>query len=429
MNRANQPPSVIILGAGFETGNMGVSALANGAISAVLASFPNASITLFDYGKESKIYKLSFNGVETEVSLRNVRFSKNCFLYNHIIKLCLKALFARILPARLAHTFLRSDPYLKAIQEAVAIGALSGGDSFSDIYGLTRLLYVSLPQVLVLILQRPLVLLPQTYGPFRSMPGRIMARWILRRATQIYSRDKEGIGIVKALAVKTLAEPRSTFDVAFAMESRPVPLGAFLPPPGAIGLNVSGLLYASNWSARDRTVNSDSYRQILHELIYLFATTLNQSIVLVPHVLGSSSESDLAAAIDFHDSLPADLQARVRVLDVPADASQIKYLIGRCEFFVGSRMHACIAALSLGIPAIGLAYSSKFIGVYDSIGVGDLVVDLRDAAKGETVDRAKNLWLRRNQFAAQLCDQIPAIRAQSALLFRDLMAPKSVDDF
>ena len=46
-----------------------------------------------------------------------------------------------------------------------------------------------------------------------------------------------------------------------------------------------------------------------------------------------------------------------------------KAVIGQCDFFIGSRMHACIAALSQGVPCVGVAYSMKFAGVFDTVGM------------------------------------------------------------
>jgi hypothetical protein len=50
---------------------------------------------------------------------------------------------------------------LEIISEASLALSLAGGDSFSDIYGFQRLLYVCLPQYLVLAMDCPLILLPR----------------------------------------------------------------------------------------------------------------------------------------------------------------------------------------------------------------------------------------------------------------------------
>jgi polysaccharide pyruvyl transferase WcaK-like protein len=74
------------------------------------------------------------------------------------------------------------NPWLRDLADADIALAVSGGDSFSDIYGLSRFIYMSLPQLLVLALGRPLVLLPQTIGPMRSWLARRIARHVIDNA-------------------------------------------------------------------------------------------------------------------------------------------------------------------------------------------------------------------------------------------------------
>ena len=50
--------------------------------------------------------------------------------------------------------------------------------------------------------------------------------------------------------------------------------------------------------------------------------------------------------------------------------------IARCRVFVGSRMHACIFALTTATPVIGLAYQPKFQGLFDHLGMNDWVTDI-----------------------------------------------------
>jgi len=46
---------------------------------------------------------------------------------------------------------------------------------------------------------------------------------------------------------------------------------------------------------------------------------------------------------------------------------EAKSFISSMDFFVGARMHACIAAFSSGVPVIPMAYSRKFNGLFDSL--------------------------------------------------------------
>ena len=151
-----------------------MEALAKGALRVLVKAYPAADIGLLDYGKsqDSRIFEVG--GRALTVRQCNLRFSWKLWLPNNIAILIALAVLARLLGRRVGASLVRRNRWLNEIASADRAFAVSGGDSFSDIYGLGRLLYVSLPQVLVLLLGRRLVLLPQTIGPFR---GRL-ARWL-----------------------------------------------------------------------------------------------------------------------------------------------------------------------------------------------------------------------------------------------------------
>ncbi len=141
---------VLLLGATFATDNMGVGALASGAISILARQYPDAQISFLDYGREPTRSPVEVDGRSFEVPLVNLRFSWKVFLKNNIVYLLVLAGLSRVLGEGFAQRMAQSNPWIKAIREADVAVAVSGGDSFSDIYGLGRYFYVYLPQLLVL---------------------------------------------------------------------------------------------------------------------------------------------------------------------------------------------------------------------------------------------------------------------------------------
>ena len=65
---------------------------------------------------------------------------------------------------------------------------------------------------------------------------------------------------------------------------------------------------------------------------------------------------------------------------------EAKSYISRMDLVIGSRMHATIAAFSVGAPTIPVAYSRKFEGMFGSLGY-PAVVDLSSLDSEEAVDR------------------------------------------
>ena len=208
-----------LLGASFETKNLGIAALVCGSVASICHSYPNARIFLVDYAKEPATYRVMHPSGIAPVELINIRFSKRFYLRNNIALLVAKALFLRLLPSRKWRArLLQNNEVLKTIWEADIIGSIAGGDSFSDIYGLGRLIYMALPQILVLCLGKPLVLLPQTLGPFKGSLAKAIARFILRRSRMVYTREACGFDTVRELVNPDYTRQEFSYDMGFALE-------------------------------------------------------------------------------------------------------------------------------------------------------------------------------------------------------------------
>ena len=414
---------VLLLGAGFGTNNMGVGALTSGAIRSLRADGRQTEIALLDYGTEDEVKTTDSNGCEMSIPIVAMRWSWKLYLGNNIIVLVVLAGAIRLLRSgSLRNWILARNKCLRQICEADIAAAVSGGDSFSDIYGLGRLLYVCLPQLLVLLLNKRLILLPQTLGPFSGRMSRWTARVILRNAERVYSRDHSGLELIRQLVGGDFDTARHCFcyDLGFVVQPRrptKVEIAGldqeFLSNPPLVGLNVSGLLWVGGYAHKSNFNLKSDYRQTVRAAINRLITGHGAQILLVPHVFGteSGSESDVLACEQLYRELGGQYEGSLGIARSNLDQSEVKYLIGSCDFFIGSRMHACIAALSQQIPAVSIAYSDKFIGVLDAIGVPTLVADARKLTGEQIVTLIDNAYSRRHELARQLSQQMPNIQS------------------
>jgi colanic acid/amylovoran biosynthesis protein len=421
--------TICLLGQGFGTRNLGVHALTTGTVSSALNAIPQARLWLLDFDDAPGTYEVHAANRLVSMPMVNVRFSKKLYLANNIARLLLLALAGRTIPSpSFRRRFYSRNRYLRQLQESDIVAALAGGDSFSDIYGQERLWYVSLPQILALLMKRPLVLLPQTVGPFKTAIGRFVARYILRHAHWIYTRDAESLEEVERLLGHKPEKASFAFDMGFALDPLP-------PPPEVIemihnlrlkgtliGLNVSGLLDAGGYTRANQFGLQFDYREMIQRVITFFANQQGVQVLLVPHVLGGpeNMESDVAACQRISETLGAGLRGRVYTLPANLNHHQIKWVIGQCDFFLGSRMHACIAAVSQAVPAVGLAYSRKFAGVFRSLGVLELVVDLTEQDIGGVLSLVKERFHQRDDVKQKLQSIAPILRKSVLDLFEDI---------
>ncbi len=420
-----KPLRLCLIGASFETDNMGVSALAAGAIKCALHQYPDAQIFFLDYAKEPSRRTVRIGEREITVPLLNMRFSKKVYLANNISTLLLLAFILRILPWQgLYRWVLGRNSCLKEIAEANAVLSVAGGDSFSDIYGMGRYIYVTLPQVLALLLGKKLVLLPQTIGPFRSGLARMIARFILRRAEQSYSRDHRGEATVGSLLGPSgAARVAFCYDMGFVVDSAlPAALDvAGLPPrpQPLVGLNVSGLLLMGGYTKNNMFGLKANYEELLCQLIDGFVRGKNASVLLVPHVFGSEEnpESDVAACEKIYSRLQSLYGDRIGFIRSRHDQAEIKEVIGRCDFFVGSRMHACIAALSKQVPTVAIAYSDKFAAVVQTLGLQGVVADPRVMSDQEILAAIFTAYDQRVSIRQELRKRVPQVKETVLSLF------------
>jgi colanic acid/amylovoran biosynthesis protein len=166
------------------------------------------------------------------------------------------------------------------------------------------------------------------------------------------------------------------------------------------------------------------YEKLLDDLIEYLTVKKGTSVVLVPHVfgMGPDSEADTGACERVYEKLKHRYPGRLGLLRGRYNQNEIKYIIGKCDFFIGARMHACIAAVSQCVPAVCLAYSDKFIGVMETIGVASIVADIRRLTASEVLKVVEQSLDNRAAIRQQLEQKMPEVKSSVLNLFVDLPA-------
>jgi colanic acid/amylovoran biosynthesis protein len=420
--------NIAILGATLDSTNMGVCALAAGAVRCFAHAYPSAEIHFLHFAKSRSVQTLTMDGEQMRVPVIPMRFSKRLFLPNNIALLTFLALLVKLAPSTAFRKWVISKNTCLAEIDAIDLFAsIAGGDSFSDIYGLERYFYVSLPQILVLLLGKKMVLLPQTYGPFRGGLAKSLTRFILKRSAHVYSRDFQGLEEIKSLLGSGYAPSKFEFcyDVGFILQpAAPVRidlagLDSLDKHAGPlVGLNVSGLLFMGGYTRDNMFGLRTDYRQFSRDAVELLIGK-GAAVVLVPHVFGQEGETDTAACGQLYEELKDKYPGRLGLLRGEYNQHEIKFVIGKCDLLIGARMHACIAAVSQCVPAVCVAYSDKFIGVMGAIGVDSIVADACKLDEQEMLKFIANSLDGRAAIRERLSRQMPEVKSRVLNLFVD----------
>lgn len=94
----------------------------------------------------------------------------------------------RIIPIN-RRTIITSREYWAELSRLDCMLDISAGDSFADIYGRKRFFWMSITKYAALMRNMPLVLSPQTIGPFTRQPYKLLAGDIMSRAKLTVARD------------------------------------------------------------------------------------------------------------------------------------------------------------------------------------------------------------------------------------------------
>jgi len=89
------------MGASFETGNMGVSALAASLVKIIREIKPNAEISFLVGNKIPKVRDLEISGQKIKVKVINYRLSPKSKLQEHLFWILLLACLQRLVPLQL----------------------------------------------------------------------------------------------------------------------------------------------------------------------------------------------------------------------------------------------------------------------------------------------------------------------------------------
>ncbi|WP_455503471.1 polysaccharide pyruvyl transferase family protein [Blautia sp.] len=295
------------------------------------------------------------------------------------------------------------------IQMCDAVIDLTYGDSFSDIYGMKNFVLYSVPKLITEKQHVPLVLGPQTYGPFKSKIAEHLAKKMLENTDYIFARDDESAQQVSQLIPKKRV--CVTSDLAMELPYDKQLADRKYDDDLNIGINISNLLWHDGKNFGFKLDYVQFTKQLIEELSRM------HNVHLIAHTY-DKNDGEYRIAEELHRLYPKTILAQTFVS--PIDA---KNYISKMDFFIGARMHATIGAFSSGVPIAPIAYSRKFSGLYGSIGypyIIDCTVLDESEATNKVLEMIENIETYKEKQSAALKNAIQLNRQYRSFLRKKL---------
>ncbi|WP_430645991.1 polysaccharide pyruvyl transferase family protein [Agromyces sp. GXS1127] len=399
--------SIAIIGSAI-SGNKGASAMLESAIETLDERLPDVQFTLLSMYPERDAALNTYPNLEI-VAADPVRLG---------VGINSLALLHRLVPP-LRRTIRRRSRAVAAIAEADVL-LDQGGITFTD--GREKFLLYNVASILpALNLKTPVFKCAQAIGPFRNPINRWAARTFLPKVRTIVTRGAITQRYADDLGLaNTFAGADYAFSLELAGDERErlagrMGLDALESERRLVGISPSVVMEKKFAAAGGDYV----------ELMVAFARRLLEAgydVLLLPHSARAGTEKTHNNDLPLCRRIAGQLgDGRVHFPDMELSSQELRYLIGRCAFFVTSRFHAMISSLSMGVPTLVIGWSHKYEEVLAMFELQEWAFGREKATDDYVWERFTDLVSAEDDVRTRLEQHLPDVKRVS-LAQADLIA-------
>ena len=245
---------------------------------------------------------------------------------------------------------------------------------------------------------RPVVMLPNSVGPFRTWVGRFLSKIALNSCASIIIRDPISYDIVRSIGVKPRRFLTSDMALLFRPKTKKAQEIADHPVigvcPGVYSLSISvqqiKRYIAEHAKALDAAIEKHGFH-----------------VVFLPHYISGFAYDDFEISKLILHNMKNKGRARILKID---DLGEFKLLINQMDLLISSKMHPAVLAVSGYVPSIAVVYDHKQTGFFKDLGMLEYTVSLQEASKSGILSRIDKAWLEREKIKRMLSVHVPELQ-------------------
>ena len=206
---------------------------------------------------------------------------------------------------------------------------------------------------------RPIILLPQAFGPFEKPQNQAAFTQVVQNANMIFARDRQSYEFVRKLAPE-----------ANNLHQAP-DITLFYP-------------HYNNYKIKGKQASYVSIVPNTRMLEQGQKQWGDQYVAYLVNAIQLIQESDILVRLIVHDTMGPDQQLaeliyeqvrgeRIEIV-TEEDPLRLKQIIGQSLLLIGSRFHSIVAALAQGVPTICLGWAHKYEMLMEDFKCGELLI-------------------------------------------------------
>jgi polysaccharide pyruvyl transferase WcaK-like protein len=264
--------------------------------------------------------------------------------------------------------------------------------------------------------QKPIVLFPNSIGPFRTLLGRALAKLALGNCSALLVRDATSFDIARRLALGSPASRMLTYDTALLFTPDGARHHRAFEASGKPVLGVAPGVYSYSITRAQVRHYVAAHAAALDDAI----EQLGVHVVFLPHYISGFQNDDLAIC---NAIIRRMKHGRAVELIEVATVSEFKRLLDQTDVVVSSKMHPAVLAVSGQVPTVCIAYDHKQTSFFERLDMADCLLDIRDVSPRTLAAKIAHVWTDRDRLAAGLAERIPTWQAHTRESIRRALSP------
>ena len=387
--------------------NKGCQALIYTTTKILKQVFPNATFTIFSWEPEYDQANIDNSAIECKFIQH--RFQTNEFSLRNRLWLAINNYGIK------TDRIIWVKPSFYNAIKSCDLLVVSGGDVLAD-YGDESIKHCFFPIAVAVALKKPVYVFAQSISQYQSEEMLKFARFYLNKVSLITVRERLSFDYLKNIGIK--APLHLTADPAFTLmpcsDSRlnEIVQAENLPDTNSAIIGISVSETATRWSESSH----EDFAKVMAKVCDQLINKYKAKIVFVPHVsYPNDPANDDRVAGRAVRSLMFNKQDAF-LIEGDYSCEELKAVIGRYALFIGTRTHATIAAASMLVPTIAIAYSIKAFGIMEDIlDKEKCVCDLTNLNSQDLLSRAEYLIENSENVVKEMAERLKKIRKRSML--------------
>ena len=242
--------------------------------------------------------------------------------------------------------------------------------------------------------RKPVVMFPNSVGPFRTGVGVFLSRFSLNRCDYLLIRDPISYKIISELNIRT---PKIlTYDTALLYSSSENESKKFPKPT----VGVSPGVYSQSLSKVEVESYILSHARALDTIIEKYKVF----VVFLPHYISGFSDDDFDISLSILERMKN--KSRTKIIKT-SNVDEFKLLLDQMDMVVSSKMHPAVLAATGYVPIVCIAYDHKQTAFFERLDMTDCTLNIRNVTFESLLSTMEKTWNQRAALQASLKSKIP----------------------